>query len=68
MDKPDSEAIPRCALENRSTGERFCALMCAPGASCGEGASCKVIQGNIGICTYDDVAGSKNNLRGILED
>jgi len=66
-DKPaGSEAIPRCALENRSTGEKFCALMCSAGMNCGSGASCKVIQGNLGICTYDDVYAQ--NLRAIDEE
>jgi len=55
-DKPTNcEAVPRCALENRATGEKFCALMCSQGMTCGQGASCKVIQGSLGICTYDDV-------------
>lgn len=62
QDKPDScEAVPRCALENRATGEKFCALLCSAGMSCGAGASCKIIQGNLGICTYDDVYAT--NLR-----
>jgi len=48
-DKPaGADAVPRCALENRSTGEKYCALMCAAGMSCGQGASCKIVQGNLG--------------------
>jgi hypothetical protein len=59
QDKPDGAvALPRCVLENRATGEKFCALMCSAGMSCGEGASCKIVQGTIGICTWDDVYSS----------
>lgn len=57
-----SDAVPRCALENHATGDKFCALMCSQGMSCGEGASCKIVQGNLGVCTYDDVYYKK--LRG----
>jgi hypothetical protein len=63
---PGANAVERCALENRGTGEKFCALLCSAGMACGSGASCKIIQGNLGICTYDDVY--KSNLRVIGDD
>lgn len=54
QDKPEGcEAVPRCALENRATGDKFCALMCDKNTNCGEGATCKVVQAGVGICTYD---------------
>jgi len=51
-------ATPTCALQDSSTGKKYCALMCQAGYStddsqCGTNASCKSIQGT-GICTYDD--------------
>merc|ERR1712151_112880 len=53
-------ATPTCALQDSSTGKKYCALMCQTGYStddsqCGTNASCKSIQGT-GICTYDDDA------------
>lgn len=48
-----STAHPQCALQS-PTGEQYCALICLPGDSCGDSrASCKPVQGGIGICTYD---------------
>eukprot|EP00656_Telonema_subtile_P050264 TRINITY_DN646_c0_g1_i6.p1 TRINITY_DN646_c0_g1~~TRINITY_DN646_c0_g1_i6.p1 ORF type:complete len:133 (-),score=32.71 TRINITY_DN646_c0_g1_i6:267-665(-) len=47
-------AAPTCALKDTS-GNKYCALICTPGAddgACGT-ATCKSIQGT-GICTYDD--------------
>merc|ERR1711975_17313 len=48
-------AKPQCALQDSSSGSKYCALICAPGndAQCGTNASCKSIQ-SVGICTYDD--------------
>jgi len=58
-------AAPQCALSDSSSGQKYCALICAPtvadlianqkaaDAMCGTNASCKPIQGT-GICTYDD--------------
>jgi hypothetical protein len=48
-------AKPQCALQDSSSGSKYCALICAPGndAQCGTTASCKSIQ-SVGICTYDD--------------
>ena len=57
----DVTAIPTCALQNPSTGDKYCALVCAPSADvkmlrAGDGmcgaASCQPIQGT-GICTYE---------------
>ena len=65
LDKPDQcEAVPRCALENRATGEKFCALMCQSGMTCGAGASCKIVPGagSIGICTYNDISAAKPSV------
>merc|ERR1740121_601754 len=44
--------MPQCALSAGS--EKRCALICKKGDNCGENASCKLVQGSIGICTYDD--------------
>merc|ERR1712007_309312 len=49
-------AKPQCALQDSSSGKKYCALICSPGANdaqCGTNASCKSIQ-SVGICTYDD--------------
>merc|ERR1711907_924731 len=54
QDLPDGvTAKPQCARKDQS-GNKYCALICTPGAndSCGK-ATCKSIQGT-GICTYDD--------------
>lgn len=50
----DLSGTPRCALEDSSSSEKYCALMCdSPGAACGNaGMTCKSIQGT-GICTWD---------------
>jgi C1A family cysteine protease len=50
-------AAPQCALQDSSSGKKYCALICSPSSNdsqCGA-ASCKSIQG-VGICTYDDAA------------
>uniref|UniRef100_A0A7S2TZ59 Uncharacterized protein n=1 Tax=Lotharella oceanica TaxID=641309 RepID=A0A7S2TZ59_9EUKA len=51
---PGVTASPMCALQDASTGQKYCALICSPGGGnmCGD-ATCKAISG-IGICTYDD--------------
>jgi C1A family cysteine protease len=56
-------AAPQCALQDASTHQGYCALICSPSAEikdqkaadaqCGTNASCKPISG-LGICTYDD--------------
>jgi hypothetical protein len=57
----DVTAVPTCALQNPSTGDKYCALVCAPSTDvkmlrAGDGmcgaASCQPIQGT-GICTYE---------------
>ena len=51
-------ATPQCVLQDASIHTRYCALVCDPSSTdsqCGEGASCKSIQGSeSGVCTYDD--------------
>jgi hypothetical protein len=64
MDFPAGiDVQPRCALENRSTGEKFCGLLCHADSTCGLGASCKFVNGDLGICTYDDVFTEEDNSR-----
>jgi hypothetical protein len=51
-------AAPQCALQDSSSGDKYCALICSPSsndAQCGTNASCKSISGT-GLCTYDDAA------------
>jgi hypothetical protein len=57
-DLPDGvTATPTCALQNPQTGDKYCALICAPenlrsgAGQCGA-ATCQPIQ-NTGICTYE---------------
>ena len=55
---------PQCALQDSSTGDKYCALICSPtlpildqkaaDAQCGDNASCKSVQLGVGVCTYDD--------------
>jgi len=57
-------ATPQCALQDASSGSKYCALICSPSlpivdqqvadTACGsdEHISCKAISG-VGICTYD---------------
>lgn len=65
IDVPDGvTARPTCALENRSTGEKYCVLICQDGSDnavlrgnvgsgqCGD-ASCQIVQAGLGICTWD---------------
>ena len=57
-------AAPQCALQDGSTNQKYCALICSPtafiadqkaaDAQCGTNASCKSVQSGVGICTYDD--------------
>lgn len=57
-------AGPQCALQDSSTNQKYCALICSPtakivdqkaaDAQCGTNASCKSAQQGVGICTYDD--------------
>ena len=57
-------ARPQCALQDSSTGKKYCALICSPtafiadqkaaDAQCGANASCKSVQLGVGVCTYDD--------------
>jgi hypothetical protein len=60
VDVPDGvTATPTCALQNPQTGDKYCALICAPmmlrtsgaGGQCGA-ATCQPISGT-GICTYE---------------
>jgi C1A family cysteine protease len=55
-------AKPQCALQDSSSGSKYCALICSPttdeaslragDAQCSANGSCKAIQ-SVGICTYD---------------
>ncbi|KAJ8599177.1 hypothetical protein CTAYLR_010153 [Chrysophaeum taylorii] len=55
-------ATPECALEDVSSGQSYCALICssttdlqdlrAGDSQCGTDASCKSVSG-VGVCTYD---------------
>ena len=57
-------AAPQCAIQDSSTKQKYCALICSPtlpiadqnaaDAQCGENASCKPAQAGVGLCTYDD--------------
>eukprot|EP00516_Mucochytrium_quahogii_P000938 CAMPEP_0203748012 /NCGR_PEP_ID=MMETSP0098-20131031/3000_1 /ASSEMBLY_ACC=CAM_ASM_000208 /TAXON_ID=96639 /ORGANISM=" , Strain NY0313808BC1" /LENGTH=145 /DNA_ID=CAMNT_0050636617 /DNA_START=173 /DNA_END=610 /DNA_ORIENTATION=- len=47
-----STATPSCILQT-PTGQKYCALRCGRGTTCGTGASCKMVGFGIGICTYD---------------
>merc|ERR1719235_293732 len=60
-------AKPTCALQDSSSGSKYCALICSPSGDddqCGTNASCKSIQGT-GICTYDDatVTGKETKVK-----
>jgi len=46
-------AQPKCVLQDKSSGERYCALECSTDGDCDQagGASCKSIS-DIGLCTY----------------
>lgn len=49
-------ANPTCALQDKTTNKKYCALICQPSAGdaqCGTNGSCKAIQ-SVGVCTYDD--------------
>merc|ERR1711939_838288 len=56
-DVPDDVTVkPTCALKATS-GSQYCALLCFPGldlGQCGKNASCKKVQTDVGVCTYDD--------------
>merc|ERR1719171_2841912 len=55
-------AKPTCALQDSSSGKKYCALICSPStdeaslragdAQCSAKGSCKPISG-VGVCTYD---------------
>jgi len=57
-------ANPQCALQDQSSHQKYCALICSPtlpifdqkvaDAQCGTNASCKPAGMGMGICTYDD--------------
>ena len=47
-------ASPECALETQGASRPSrCALICTSGSKCPAKASCKMVQGAIGLCTYD---------------
>ena len=59
-------AKPQCALQNQSTGDKYCVLICHEAedthsnlrtdmvgdAQCGD-ATCHIVQAGLGVCTYD---------------
>merc|ERR1711997_1010708 len=45
---------PHCVLKVGAT--KRCALLCNKYSNCGKNASCKLVQGATGMCTYDDDA------------
>jgi len=49
---PGTSAKPNCALQDSSTGSKYCALTCFLGG-CPTGATCNML-GLRGICTYPD--------------
>ena len=55
MDVPDgTTAEPECALETQGSGTPSrCALICESASTCPDNASCKMVEGSIGVCTYD---------------
>ena len=49
-----TSAVPECALEVQGQSKpTYCALICEASSKCPTNASCKMVQGSIGICTYD---------------
>ena len=47
-------AQPKCALETQGAKRPTrCALLCQSGSKCPAKASCKMVQGAVGLCTYD---------------
>ena len=51
---PGTTATPQCNLETPgASGPSQCSLVCSGGATCPAKASCKMVQGSIGLCTYD---------------
>ena len=47
-------ASPECALETQGASKPSrCALICESSSKCPAKASCKMVQGAIGLCTYD---------------
>lgn len=46
-------AMPECALETQGSSKPSrCALICESSSKCPTGASCQMVQGTIGLCTY----------------
>lgn len=47
-------AQPQCCVEGPGSSKpSYCALVCQAGETCPTGATCKIVQGNLGICTYN---------------
>ena len=42
----------QCALQNNETGEKLCALVCQAGDTCPSGATCVVVQEEVGLCMH----------------
>ena len=51
---PRTTAQPQCCVEGPGSSKpSYCALVCQAGETCPTGATCKIVQGNLGICTYN---------------
>jgi len=61
---PGTTAKPNCALQDSSTGAKYCALTCFLGG-CPVDANCKMIGGIQGICLYPASAGSDRKMVGL---
>merc|ERR1719401_200940 len=59
---PGTTAKPNCALQDSSSGDRYCALTCFLGG-CPEGASCAMIGGMRGICLYSDAGANRKMVK-----
>ena len=49
---PGVSAKPQCALQDQTSGDKFCALLCQESTGCPKGGECVIIQDQIGLCMY----------------
>ena len=52
-----TKAMPQCVLQDSASGQKYCALVCIVDTSCPEGATCSLVGGFAGFCTYPKDAG-----------
>merc|ERR1712117_91318 len=57
---------PHCELKVGAT--KRCALLCNKYSNCGKNASCKLVRGATGMCTYDDAVGAGAPVKPYYED